>query len=232
MTLIKPGVHNKKTRSHIVPVLDKLADPFMVVCSGIQDYSLFKTSIGYDMSRLVFVSCPPDSVCDIDCAVLYVNKTTQRKLSICSKCNSLKWQLSRRKRQHDNLTPSQITERQSSSSRVRFDVLSPCSKKARFDNMRETIHHLKCQVKYSSGIIDRLSTNEKQNREIGHLVNSICVSSHGSDSLQEVFFEADNIQHGLGDIVKGIWEKEVFSDWKQFLENQENNGKCMHIRAN
>ena len=79
------------TSSHIVPGLNKLANPCMVVCSGMQDYSLFKASIGYDTSRGVLISCPPVSVCDIECTMMYENKSTQRKSFVCSKCNSLKW---------------------------------------------------------------------------------------------------------------------------------------------
>ena len=81
------------------------------------------------MSRVSSVSCP---VRDVECTVLYEINSTQRKSLICPKCNSLKWQLSRRKREHDKLTPSQRMKRQASSSHVPFDVLSPCGKKARF----------------------------------------------------------------------------------------------------
>lgn len=56
------------------------------------------------------------------------------------------------------------------------------------------------------------------------MINSICTSPHGSESLREIFTEADNVQPGLGEIVKGIWEKDI-SDWKQLIESQENNGK-------
>ena len=124
-TIEEGSVEGPLSSSHIVPVLDKLADPYMAVCSGVQDYSVFKASIGYDMSRVVLVSCPPDSVRDIECTVMYENKSNRRKSLICPKCNSLKWQLSRRKREHDKLTPSQRLKRQSSSSHVPFDVLSP-----------------------------------------------------------------------------------------------------------
>ena len=33
------------------------------------------------------------------------------------------------------------------------------------------------------------------------------------------------MQHGLGKIVKDVWEEDV-NDWKLFVENQENNGNC------
>ena len=223
-TTIEEGrVEGPLASSHIVPLLDKMADPHIAICSGIQDYSVYKASIGFEMSRVALVSCPPDSVRDIECTVLYENKSTRRRSLICPKCNSLKWQLSRRKREHDKLTPSQRIKRQSSSSHVLFDVLSPCSKKARFKNMRETIHHLQSKVVYFSERVNRLSISDKQNSEIGQLISSICTSPHGTDSLHEIFAEADKVQHGLGETVKEIWEKDV-NDWNQFVEDQENNG--------
>ena len=208
----------------IVEVLNKLANPHMVVCRGIQDYTVYKESIGYDISRVVLLNCPSDSVCDIECYGMYENKSTRRKSDICPKCTSLKWQLSRRKREHDGLTPSQREERQSSSSHVPFDVLSPASKKARVVNMQQTIHHLKSKVEYFSEKVLRIAASDKQNSEIGQLVDSICTSPHGNDSLSKIFSDADSMQHGLGETVKGIWEKDV-SEWKCFVENQENNGK-------
>ena len=90
--------------------------------------------------------------------------------------------------------------------------------------MRATIHNLHSKVEYFSKRIDRLSANDVQNNEIGHLVNSICDSSDGNKKLNEIFAEADSVCHGLGCAVKKIWEKDV-GDWKEFLENQKNNGK-------
>ena len=58
----------------IVPVLDKLANPQMVVSIGIQSYSEFKASIGYDLQRVVPISCPPDSVRNIECPVFHEGK--------------------------------------------------------------------------------------------------------------------------------------------------------------
>ena len=92
----------------IIKVLDKLADPNIVVCSGIQEYSTFKGRIGYDMKGVFHVNFPPDSVRDNDCSVIFEDKATQRKTT-CSKCMSLKWELARRKREHDNLTQAAFT---------------------------------------------------------------------------------------------------------------------------
>ncbi len=44
-----------------------------------------------------------------------------------------------------------------------------------------------------------------------------------NDTLLAMYAEAENVQHGLGEIVKGIWDEDV-NGWKQFMENQTNNG--------
>ena len=123
------------------------------------------------------------------------------------------------------LTPSKRKERQCSTSHVLFDVLSPHSKKARFESMKETIHSLKTRAEYFSHKISQLSATDKQNSQIGQLVSAISTSTHGNDSLREIYAEADKMQHGLGKIVKYIVEEDV-NNWKLFVENQENNGNC------
>ena len=111
---------------------------------------------------------------------------------------SLKWELARRKREHDNLTQSQVKERQSSSLQVPYDAISPCSKKTRFENMRDTIHRLKSKVEYFSRKIERLSTCDRQNKEIGQLVSSICATSIGKENLHSIYAEANDVKQGLG----------------------------------
>ena len=223
-TIIEEGrIEGPLASSQIIPLLDKMIDPHVAVCSGIQNYSVYHCSIGFDMSRVTMGSCPPDSVRDVECTITYESKSTRRSSLICPKCTSLKWQLARRKREHDKLTPSQRIKRQASSSHVPFDVLSPSSKKARFTNMGKTIHSLQSSVIYFSEKVNRLSISDKQNNEIGQLISSIRTSPHGTDSLHKIFAEADKVQHGLGETVKGIWEKDV-SEWNQFVEDQDNNG--------
>ena len=122
-------------------------------------------------------------------------------------------------------TLSQRKERQCSSSHVPFDVLSPHSKKARFESMKETIHSLKTRAEYFSYKISQLLATDKQNSQTGQLVSAISTSTHGNDSLREIYAEADKMQHGLGKTVNDVWEEDV-NDWKLFVENQENNGNC------
>ena len=210
--------------SCIVPTLNKLADCSWAVCPGIKDYSVYKDSIGYNLKRVAVNNCLPDSVRDHECTVMYQQRSTSRS-PICGKCTSLKWHLTRRKREHDDLTPSQRAKRQSSSSKVPFDTLSPVSQKARVDSMRKTIKNLQSKTDYYSGKIERLSANEVQNEEIGKLVNAIVSSDNGCQKLDEIYAEANCVKNGLGNQLKEIWKKDC-TDWQQFLADQETNGKC------
>lgn len=111
---------------------------------------------------------------------------------------SLKWQLTRRKREHDDLTPSQRAQRQSSSSKVPFDMLSPVSQKVRVKSMGKAIKNLQCKTEYYSGKIERLSPNEVQNEEIRELVNAIISSDNGRQKIAEihVYAEANCAENG------------------------------------
>ena len=104
-----------------------------------------------------------------------------------------------------------------------LDVLNPGSKHARFDNMTKAIHQLQSKVEYYSEKIERLSTNEVQNEEIGELVKSIITTPHGPQQLSDILTEAEATREGLGSVLKGIWEKNI-SDLKQFQSDQEKKG--------
>ena len=208
--------------SSVIVPLDRLANRTWTVCPGIKGYSAYKTSIGYDLKRAVTDNCPPNSARDCECTIVYDQLSTRKSL-LCSSCISLKWQLTKRKKEHDEMTTTERLRRQSSGSKVAFDVLSPSSKRARLDNMRKTIHQLQSKVEYYSEKIERLSTNEVQNKEIGELVSSIVSTPHGHQQLCEILTEAERKHEGLGSVLKGIWEKDV-SDWHQFQSDQEKNG--------
>ncbi len=212
--------------SSIVDSLDKLASSTWIVCEGIRQYSSYKASIGFDLERVLPQSSLPDSVRDRNCMMLF-QCSDKSKATLCSKCSSLKWLLSTRKRTHDAMTPSQISERQSTSSNVPFDVLSPSSKKARIYNMRKSIKSLKFRASYYSEKVERfVSGDEVQNSDIGKLVESIVTSKMGREKLQEVYSEADAFHEGLGGVVKQVWEED-YSDWHQFNKDQETNSKLV-----
>ena len=179
-------VQTPLSSSSILQALNKLADQTWIVCPGVNSYSVYKASIGYDLNRVVMVNFPPNSARDSECTVLYQCTSNKKR---CSKCCSLKWQLSRRKREHDKITPCQRACRQSSSSKVPFHVSSPRSKKAKYDNMRMTIRKLQSRAEYYSDKIVRLLTGDVQNKEIGELVNVIATSSCGCQKLREIFLE-------------------------------------------
>lgn len=70
--------------------------------------------------------------------------------------------------------------------------------------MAETLYHLKSKVEYYSRKINHLCTEEKQNNELDQMVNSICTTQDGNESLLKVFAEAEEIKPGLGGVV---WKK-------------------------
>ena len=45
-----------------LPALVKMSDPNWLVCEGVESYSKYRMSIGYDVKNVVNVSLPPDSV--------------------------------------------------------------------------------------------------------------------------------------------------------------------------
>ena len=102
------------------------------------------------------------------------------------------------------LTLSQRKERQCSTSHVLFHVLSPHREKATFESLKETIHSLKTRAEYFSDKISQLSATDKHNSEISQLVSAIYTSTHGNDSLREIYAEADRMQHGFGKTVNDV----------------------------
>ena len=206
--------------SDLSQAIERLCNEKWIVSPGIKPYSTYKKSIGYDLKRVVMSEWPPDTARDYECTVFYEKSTTQ-KTPLCKKCVSLKWRLSARKMEHDQLTDEHRRQRQQSSSTVPFDFLSPESK---LSNMRREIANLRSQAKCSAEKIERTSMNDKQNDEVSELVNSIDSSDHGQSALQSIFQEADKAGEGKGDIFRGIWEQDV-SDMKQFYQDQKQNGE-------
>ena len=151
---------------------------------------------------MVTGNCPPDSVQDSECTILYKQQSTTKSL-ICTKCTSLKWLLTKRKKEHDGMPASQQMKRQSSSSNAPFNVLSPGSQQARVENMRKTIRTLQLRSDYYSKRTERLATNDVQNMEIGKLVDTIVNSQDGQQRLAEVFSDADHANKGMGNVLKG-----------------------------
>lgn len=184
--------------------VQKLANEKWVVCPGVNGYSAYQSSIGYDLKRVTTCSWPPDTARDCECHILY-EKSATRKSSICSKCTSLKWRLAARKREHEQFTNEHRSQQQQASSTVPFDVLSPHSKKARLTNMRHEISTLRAKSRSNARMIERIAVSEKQNEELFELIQSIKKSENGQRALQSIYKEADSTGDGKGDILKNIW---------------------------
>ena len=209
--------------SNFHEAVEKLANEKWAVCPGVKDYSTYKSSIGYDLKRVMTSCWPPDSARGCECPVLYEKRST-RKSALCSKCTSLKWRLAARKREHEQFTSEHRLHRQRASSTVQFEVLSPHSKKARVTNMRHEISSLRAKSRSNAQIIERMAISDKQNEELFELIRSIKSSEDGQRALQSIYQEADSTGAGKGDVLKSIWEHDV-SDVTQFHKDQEQNSE-------
>ena len=189
------------TSNKITAALDILVTQNMGICPGISGYSVFKNSIGYDLKQVVACHFPPDSARNCNCTIIF-DRNSMKKSLFCSKCVSLKWQLSRRKKEHDTMTSFERSQRQSESSSVAFDILSPVSKRAKYDNMRKSIHQMKTKLLKLTDEIERLSTIDTQNMEVGELVDSINSTACGQQELDKILSEAEAAHEGHGVIVK------------------------------
>ncbi len=109
-----------------------------MACPGINNYLDYKNSIGFDVKRVVICKFPPDTARDTDCATIYKGKKSFNTL-LCSKCQSLKWLLCWRKKEHDDISPTHRMKRQSTSSNCPIDFLSPMSKKARNNEIGDLV---------------------------------------------------------------------------------------------
>uniref|UniRef100_A0A1X7UN32 Uncharacterized protein n=1 Tax=Amphimedon queenslandica TaxID=400682 RepID=A0A1X7UN32_AMPQE len=123
------------------PITELLHQLLNETCPGINGYSAFKLSIGVDLDRVITEYCPPNSVRDCSCTIFHKQQPKYKSL-VCDNCTSLKWLLTKRKKEHDEMPVSQRQKRQSSSSSIPFEVLSPHSQQARVENMRKTIKTL------------------------------------------------------------------------------------------
>lgn len=211
-------------------LLNKLADQSWTVCPGIPEYSAFQVSIGYDCKQVVVMNMPPDSAA---CPMFYLKSGGKsRETDSCQKCTSLKWYLQKRKRARDDITPDVKEQWQSCHSKVRFDYLSPTSKRLRLKNMSLSIRKLQARAEYYKEVVERSSISDVQNEEIGELVDAVIASSECRKKLDEIYSEAEAVHEGLGKTVESIWNKDV-DDWKQFLTEMVYlyDGACMWLHG-
>ena len=97
------------------------------------------------------------------CHYIYIKEKKSFKTLLGSKCQSLKWMLCWRKKEHDDISPTHRMKRQSTSSNCPFDFLSPMSKKARYENTSKTNTILRSKIYGLQKIIERITTVDVQN---------------------------------------------------------------------
>lgn len=92
--------------------------------------------------------------------------------------------------------------------------------------MRAEITKLRVLSQYSIERLERVCLNDKQNDELCKLVKEIDSTEQGRQALQTIFQEADVAGSGKGDLLKGIWERDV-ADMEAFHEDQQRNGRSI-----
>ena len=100
---------------------------------------------------------------------------------MCHSCQSLKYYLTSRKRRYDALSEEDLSQRQSSSSTVPIDYLSPVSRTKHVHNMRRTISQLQRKLHSINQVTVEL--RDEQNDEMMQLVKGITESENGQTEL-------------------------------------------------
>ena len=67
--------------SDLSQAIKRLCNEKWIVCPGIKPYSTYKSSIRYDLKRVVVSKWPPDTARDYECTVFY-EKSFMQKTSL------------------------------------------------------------------------------------------------------------------------------------------------------
>ena len=221
-------VYNKSVEEGTVsstdvsPILEKLNNQEWIVCRGVQQYGMYKASIGYDIASVEVTEYPPDTARHKECLLWF--QKNNKKSQVCAKCLSLKWKLTERKKTHDGYTADHCLKCQHASSTVPIDSLSPCSKKAKVENLRKEVHTVRRQVSNLESKIEHVCVEETQSNEISEIVRSINNCDVGQRSLNKIYREAEESGHGRGELLKKAWERDIM-DMEIFQSDQAANSK-------
>ena len=70
--------------SDLSQAIERLYDEKWIVRPGIKRYATYKSSIGYDLKKVVMSKWPPDTARDHGCTIIYARSSTQ-KTPLCKK---------------------------------------------------------------------------------------------------------------------------------------------------
>ena len=112
-------------------------------------------------------------------------------------------------------------ERQQTSSKYPFKLLSPTSQRQRMANLRKENKKLKRQAKLHRKRT-RVNVSNGQNSELIKLIQEIENSEEGIKELESVVQDANNENQGQGDILKEVWLKD---SKEAFFRDQRENGE-------
>ena len=76
--VLEEGVLSEPRDIRQLSALHKMIDPNWLVCDGVDNYSEYKMSIGYDVKNVMNVSLPPDSFRHTECSRFFQKCKTQK----------------------------------------------------------------------------------------------------------------------------------------------------------
>ena len=201
----------------LLPILEKIVnDSEWSVCNGVSNCSYYCHYKIHDSVPMFF---PTNSVRDKDCPKLF--KPASNRSQSCHLCLSLQYYLSSRKQHYDLLSDKDRLKRQSASSTLPIDYLSPSSKYKRIDNMKIKIKALSQKIRFLKE--HALNISDEQSDELTHLVKAISESEVGNLELKKIYDEANAIADGGGEMLKSIWD----GDTEIFYNDQQKNGRFL-----
>ena len=134
----------------------------------------------------------------------------------CSACKRLVTDLDCQRRHTLAESPSRKLKRQSSSLRARLTYMSPASQQRRKSNAQSERSNMMRKLEKCSEA--DVTLNDEQHDEMCSLVERI-----SDEDLGKIFLEGS--EHGVGDLMKGIWYTDSKRQCQQFLQDQSKNGK-------
>ena len=166
----------------------------------------------------------------VNCALWFLlapNATATEKSSKevkCTACKRLVTDLDCQRRRTLSESPGRKLKRQAPSSRARLLYMSPASQQKR--KQRTQVERSNDKLKLAKCEAAEIDLDDEQHDEMCRVAETI--DETGKDELEKLFAEGD--AHGVGGVLKNIWETDYRKQRGQFLHDQATNSKCCLIK--
>jgi len=138
----------------------------------------------------------------------------------CPACKRLVTDLNCQRRRTLSESPGRKVKRQNPSSRARLSYMSPASQQKR--KKRTQVERSNDKLKLAKCRAAELDLSDEQNDDMCNISETIEATQR--DELDKLFAEGD--AHGVGGVLKNIWEMDRSRQRDQFLRDQATNSKC------